>query len=157
MKVNDVVSGSLAAAFAVIILLGAQSFPDIPGQKVGPRVFPELIAAGLLLCAALLVARGMRSRARQPWLSVPAWLHDGRTALRFVMVPLALAFYIAASEALGFIPVSILLLVALFMCFGVRLRRALMLAVAGALLIHFLFYKLLKVPLPWGLLSPYAW
>jgi putative tricarboxylic transport membrane protein len=27
----------------------------------------------------------------------------------------------------------------------------------GTLVIHFLFYKMLKVPLPWGLLSPYAW
>jgi putative tricarboxylic transport membrane protein len=29
--------------------------------------------------------------------------------------------------------------------------------VIAALVIHFMFYKLLRVPLPWGLLTPYAW
>jgi putative tricarboxylic transport membrane protein len=29
--------------------------------------------------------------------------------------------------------------------------------VLGALVVHFAFYKLLRVPLPWGLLQPVAW
>jgi putative tricarboxylic transport membrane protein len=39
----------------------------------------------------------------------------------------------------------------------VNWRSALLVALPGTLIIHFLFYKMLKVPLPWGLLSPYAW
>jgi len=35
--------------------------------------------------------------------------------------------------------------------------RALVLAVLLTLLIHFVFYKLLRVPLPWGLLQGVAW
>jgi putative tricarboxylic transport membrane protein len=27
----------------------------------------------------------------------------------------------------------------------------------ATLVIHFAFYKLLRVPLPWGMLTPYAW
>jgi putative tricarboxylic transport membrane protein len=34
---------------------------------------------------------------------------------------------------------------------------ALPVALASALLIHTIFYKLLKVPLPWGILTPLAW
>jgi putative tricarboxylic transport membrane protein len=30
-------------------------------------------------------------------------------------------------------------------------------AVAATLLIHTLFYKLLRVPLPWGVLEPVLW
>jgi putative tricarboxylic transport membrane protein len=45
----------------------------------------------------------------------------------------------------------------LFLVFKVRLRTAIVVAVLGALCIHTLFYKLLKVPLPWGLLKSVAW
>ena len=34
---------------------------------------------------------------------------------------------------------------------------ALVVAVVATLVIHFAFYKLLRVPLPWGLLTPWAW
>jgi len=32
-----------------------------------------------------------------------------------------------------------------------------LIAVIAAVLVHFAFYKLLRVPLPWGVLMPYAW
>lgn len=157
MKCNDVVSGVLAGVFALAIFMGAQAFPTIPGQNVGPKVFPELIAAGMLLCAVMLVARGLNTRGSEKWLSLPAWLQQGRTAFGFLLVPLCLIFYVAASEALGFIPTAILLLLALFLTYGVRWRTALIVALVGSVSIHALFYKMLKVPLPWGVLSPYAW
>jgi putative tricarboxylic transport membrane protein len=39
----------------------------------------------------------------------------------------------------------------------VRPSRALPIALMMTLMIHYCFYKLLKVPLPWGLLQPVAW
>jgi putative tricarboxylic transport membrane protein len=45
----------------------------------------------------------------------------------------------------------------LFAVFGVRLRNNLTLAVIVTLGIHYAFYKLLKVPLPWGVLQGWAW
>jgi len=32
-----------------------------------------------------------------------------------------------------------------------------MVAAIATLLVHFAFYKLLRVPLPWGVLTPWAW
>ena len=157
MKCNDVLSGLLAGVFALAIFVGAQGFPTIPGQNVGPRVFPELIAAGMLLCAVMLVARGLKTLGSEKWLTLPDWLGQGRTAFGFLLVPLCLAFYVAASEALGFIPTAVLMLLAMFLTYGVRLRTALIVALLGSVAIHTLFYKMLKVPLPWGVLSPYAW
>ena len=46
---------------------------------------------------------------------------------------------------------------AMFSVLRVPPLRALLLAVVVTLVIHFAFYKLLRVPLPWGLLTPYAW
>jgi len=46
-----------------------------------------------------------------------------------------------------------LLLLALFLKLGVRLLTAVIVAPVAVLVIHLLFYKLLKVPLPWGILG----
>jgi putative tricarboxylic transport membrane protein len=157
MKCNDVLSGALVGVFALAIYLGAQDFPTIPGQNVGPKVFPVLIAAGMLLCAVMLVARGFKTLGSEKWVTLPAWMGQGRAVFGFLLVPLCLAFYVAASEDLGFIPTAVLMLLAMFLTYGVRWRTALVVAVLGSVIIHALFYKMLKVPLPWGVLSPYAW
>ena len=48
-------------------------------------------------------------------------------------------------------------LAALFAVLQVRARWILPLAIVLTLVIHTAFYKLLKVPLPWGLLQPVLW
>jgi putative tricarboxylic transport membrane protein len=66
-------------------------------------------------------------------------------------------FYIAFANTLGFFATSFIMLVALFKALRVNWRRTLMVAAIATLLVHFAFYKLLRVPLPWGVLTPWAW
>jgi len=47
------------------------------------------------------------------------------------------------------------LLLATFVALRVRLGPAIVWAVLGTLVVHFAFYKLLRVPLPWGVLRPF--
>jgi putative tricarboxylic transport membrane protein len=157
MKINDLLSGAALGALAAGVYLHARSFPPMVGQNIGPNLFPQLIAAGLMICAIILVVRGARSLGREALFEMPEWIGANRAALGFVMIPVALVFYIAVSERLGFIPTAVLLLLALFYVFGVRTRTALIVAVVGAVAIHAVFYSLLNVPLPWGILSPVAW
>jgi putative tricarboxylic transport membrane protein len=160
MKINDVLSGCCIGGFGAAIFMHARAFPPMVGQNVGPNLFPQIIGAGLLVCAALLILRGVKALATepsQPWITLPDWLRQRRIVLGFVLVPLALLFYVAVSETLGFILSAFLLLIALFLVFAVRPRTALLVAVLGALGIHAVFYMLLRVPLPWGVLEPFAW
>jgi putative tricarboxylic transport membrane protein len=157
MKINDALSGILVGALGAAIFLNARTFPSVPGQDIGPNVFPQLIAAGFMICAAMLIWRGLKTVHADGWIAVPEGLRKGRIALGFVLIPVALLFYLFASEKLGFFPVSIIMLLALFLVFKVRLWTAVIVAVAGTFAIHFLFYKLLKVPLPWGILQSVAW
>jgi putative tricarboxylic transport membrane protein len=69
----------------------------------------------------------------------------------------SILFYIAAAGYLGFVITGILLLSVLMWSYGVRPRLILPVAVVATLVIHFLFYRMLSVPLPWGLLQPIAW
>ena len=45
----------------------------------------------------------------------------------------------------------------LFAVFRVRARWVVPLAIVVTLIIHYAFYKLLRVPLPWGVLERFAW
>ena len=156
MKINDTLSGAALAAFGITILVHVQSFPPMPGQKVGPALFPGLVATGLIICALLLFKRGLAT-VRGGWIEWPAWIAQKRIALGFALIPVVLVVYAAVSEKLGFLPTAIAFLFTLFLVFGVKLRVALAVALAGSLGIHYIFYKLLKVPLPWGVLTPLAW
>jgi putative tricarboxylic transport membrane protein len=157
MKINDLLSGVLIGSLAAATYLHSRSFPKMIGQNVGPNMFPQLIAVGLMICAIFLIIRGARSRAGEALLSMPEWLGVNRAALGFFAIPLALVFYLLISERLGFIITAALLLFTLFLVFNVRARTALIVAIAGSLAIHTLFYMMLKVPLPWGVLSQIAW
>ena len=58
---------------------------------------------------------------------------------------------------LGFLLTAAAIVLAASLTFGARWRLAVPLAIAAPLLVHLVFYKLLRVPLPAGLLSaPWA-
>ena len=157
MKLNDAVFGLVLLALGTTVLVSVQAFPKIPGQPVGPALFPGLIAAGLCVAGLLLIIHGVRERARQPWLIWDEWVRSPRHGAALLVLLGSVLFYIAVSTRLGFLPTAVIILVALFMALRVPLWRALLVAVIAALVVHFAFYKLLRVPLPWGVLTPYAW
>jgi putative tricarboxylic transport membrane protein len=157
VKLNDAVFGLLLVALGVAVLFGVQGFPNIPGQPVGPALFPGIIAAGLCIGGVLLVVRGLRTQAGQPWLAWDDWVRSPRHVAALAVLLGSVIFYIVAADWLGFLPTAALILVALFWVLRVPPGRAVLVAAIAAVVIHFAFYKLLRVPLPWGLLTPYAW
>lgn len=157
MKLNDAVFGLLFVALGAAVLYAIQGFPKIPGQPVGPALFPGLIAVGLCLAGVLLMVRGWRLRADQPWLAWDDWVRSPRHVLALAVMLGAVVFYLLAADRLGFLPTAVVVLTAFFSVLRVPLGRALLVAVVATLVIHFAFYKLLRVPLPWGVLKNYAW
>src|SRR5438034_9433136 len=161
MKINDAVWGALLLLLGVAILVHVQSFPAMSGQKIGPALFPGVIATGLAVCALLLIAQGIAAhrhdREQAPWLAGGSWVRSPRHVLAFLVAIGVNVFYILVVDWLGFIPTGVIYLALLFAVFGVRLRNNLVLALIVTLVIHYAFYKLLKVPLPWGVLQSWAW
>ncbi len=157
MKFNDAIIGVVLLALGAAVLFAIRGFPNIPGQPVGPALFPGLIAIGLCTTGALLVVSGWRQRSHRPWLTWDDWVRSPRHIAALVVLLGSVVFYIAASNWLGFLPTAALILLALFVVLRVPPGRAVLLAVIATIVIHFAFYKLLRVPLPWGLLTPYAW
>jgi putative tricarboxylic transport membrane protein len=157
MKLNDAVFGFILLALGAAVLVVIQAYPKIPGQPVGPALFPGLIATGICVCGAILVVHGWLARREEPWLTWDDWVRSPRHVLGFAVLVGGVAFYIVAAEFLGFLIVAPIVLLALFLVLGVRPRNAVIIAVVATLLVHFAFYKGLRVPLPWGVLKGFAW
>jgi putative tricarboxylic transport membrane protein len=136
------------ALLALAVLFSARSFPVVPGQKLGAGFLPTLVGAGLLLAGLALVARSRHAAAD----AAPRSAEQVGPAL---VVMAAIGLYVALADRLGFLIVAPLLLLAVCRALQVSWRAALLWAVAGTLVVHVAFYKLLRVPLPWGLFRPF--
>lgn len=147
-------TGAALVALAAAILWHIQGFPEMPGQRFGPAWFPGLIAAGLGACGMLLIVTGARQRG--PWLTVPDWVGRSRPLLGVGSVVGGLVFYVLAADKLGFHIVGVVLLTAWIRVLGGSWRTAAIVGVLATVAIHLSFYKLLRIPLPWGLLERYA-
>jgi putative tricarboxylic transport membrane protein len=143
--------GLALALLAAAVLWSSRAFPNVPGQKVGAGFLPMLVGAGLLICALVLVARSFRASAYAGG--------DKPREAEHVGAPLAviasIVIYIVAADRLGFLLVAPVCLVLVFRALGVGWRAALPWALCGTLLVHLAFYKLLRVPLPWGVFRPF--
>jgi putative tricarboxylic transport membrane protein len=157
VRLNDAVFGFLLLVLGGLVLFAIQGYPKIPGQPVGPALFPGLIALGLCLCGAVLVFTGWRDRAHQPWLTWEDWVQSPRHVVALALLLGSIVFYIVAANTVGFLPCAFLILLLLFLVLRVPPGRAVLVAAIATLVVHFAFYKLLRVPLPWGVLAPYAW
>jgi putative tricarboxylic transport membrane protein len=82
----------------------------------------------------------------------------GRYAPLAALVPPALLiFYVLAVDSLGFLPTAAIMVLACALALGASWRLALGLALLAPPAVHLAFYKLLRVPLPDGLLTaPWA-
>jgi putative tricarboxylic transport membrane protein len=157
MRINDAILGAVLLAFSLVVGLYARSFPAIPGQEYGASVFPTWISIALGLCSIVLIASGMRQWAETGAVSLEPWARSGHH-LRTLAITIALVvFYILASTPLGFIPTAFIALAILFAVLGVKPLLVPVLAAGITMVMHYGFYSLLRVPLPWGVLTPWAW
>jgi putative tricarboxylic transport membrane protein len=158
MKAADTILGALFALLGVVVLWHVQSFPVIPGQKFGAALFPGVISAGLVICGLLLTARGLRRPAPGGRLiAFDDWARNPVIVIRFLSVPIGLLFYVLTSDFLGFHIAASLAMLAWLLVFGMKPLPAVAVAIAFPIIMHLAFYKILRVPLPWGVLTPFAW
>ena len=163
--------GAAISAFAVAVLWSSSSFPNVPGQKLGASTLPTIVGAVLLVCVVLLMLRS-RSGARyarqaeetrraaaaaekNPLLAgLPDVDASAERILPAVGILASIGLYIAASDSLGYLLVAPVCLLIAQLSLRVRLLPAIGWALLATVAVHLAFYKLLKVPLPWGLLPP---
>jgi putative tricarboxylic transport membrane protein len=172
VKLPDRVTGAMLVALGVAAYWGGSLLPPVRGQQIGPNVFPMVIGAALVVCGVLIMLGVGRTFEEEEQIVTSAtgevaqadalerqqgfiagFLRDGWKVL---VPPAALFFYYFASERLGFWITASLMVFTLAWSQGARLKWAVALAIVAPALVHLVFYKLLRVPLPFGLLK-YPW
>lgn len=154
MRFNDLVCGAIIIAAALAVIAVTTTFPDFPGQNYGPAVFPRLLAVLLILCGVLLMMRGLAAwRAGERLIEVPEWASQPANVVSVALVLGASLAYILLVDAVGFVPLTFVLLLALFAWLRARLPVAVATAAVAAFGINWFFSSLMRVPLPRGLMD----
>ena len=158
MKLNDMLSGAFFLALAAAIFVYAVGLPAMPGQRYGAGTFPVVIAAGLGGFSLLMMYQAWRRRgAGFRLIEWAPWTRDRRTVSGFFLALALILVYVLLSERIGFIPLSVAILLILFWKQDVPWRRGVAVAVLATLAIQVAFSDLLRVPLPRGLLTDILW
>lgn len=152
MRINDALIGLVLLVLAAAIFAYARTLPAIPGQEYGAAVFPMVIAVGLGGCGIFMAISGFRNW--QGALTLSPWAGTHHAWARVATVFALVLLYVLAAPAVGFVPISIVILLVFMLTMGVRWWLAAIVAVATTLLIQQTFGGLLRVPLPLGLLGP---
>ncbi len=153
MRCNDAVFGGVLIVFAAAVIAHARTFPSLHGQAYGPDLFPTLISIGLIACGIALVIRGLISRQTVPMFNAHSWSGNRSAQLNLLFTVGSVLAFILLADTIGFIVLAIPIIILLAYRFGVPLLKAIALSIVTALLIHFLFVRVLLVPLPRGLLQ----
>jgi putative tricarboxylic transport membrane protein len=142
-------------ALALAVFWTSRAFPNVPGHRLGAATLPGIVAAGLFVCGLLLVVRGLRARRGAIERDAPAPASASAPAERIapaVGILASIGLYLLASERIGYpLTAPVCLLIAM-RALRVGWPTAIVASLVASIAVHVAFYKLLKVPLPWGVL-----
>jgi len=158
VQLSDKITGGCLIALGVAAIAGAMQQPGVPGQDVGPSVFPTIIGAGLVLCG-LLIALGIGAGFEEPETLVEA--EDGQVVkpppsyggLRAFIPPLLLVFYVLVADTLGFIITAAIMVAIVTWAMGGRPKLIVPMAIITPFAVATIFINLLRVPLPEGIFA----
>ena len=120
MRLPDSVTGLFLAGLGGLCYYGGSLLPPVPGQQVGPNVFPMVVGGGLVLCGVMIaldIGRKFEDEAEADL----ATIEGGAAApeetrplyrLRVLLPPALLLFYVFAVERIGFIPTAAIVIFA---------------------------------------------
>lgn len=151
MKISDTVVGAGFVTAGALVVAGTLGYPTLDGGHPGPALFPRILGTLMVALGAGLALQGVRTRDAT---QAVEWrrLHRNVGVVNALFVLGGVLAYVGLVERLGFLITGALLLFLLMWRLRVPPLRALVIALAFTTTVHFLFAKILKVPLPLGLL-----
>ena len=169
MQLSDRVTGLFMVVLGGLAAYGGSRLPPVPGQQIGPNVFPLLVGIGLAICGGMIafgIGRRYEEEAEADLAKITSQVaaetgetdqpHGWWRGLKALVPPALLLFYVLAVDRIGFLPTAAVMVLTVSLALGARLRLAIPLAIGAPLFVNLVFLKLLRVPLPSGLL-PMPW
>lgn len=163
MKLSDRITGLFFVGLGGIAAFAGSKLPPVPGQEIGPSVFPMVVGGAMALCGAMIafgIGHTFEEEAEADLAAVgmaePDPVRSPVYQLRLLVPPALLVFYVVAVDRLGFFLTTALMVFALSTLLGGRLKLAIPLTLLAPIGMALIFGKLLRVPLPDGLI-PLPW
>ena len=150
MKISDTLVGAGFVAAGALIIAGTLNYPTLEAGHPGPSLFPRILGGLMVAFGGLVGLKGVRTgdtTQEVEWLL----LHKSTGFINAVFVLVGVAAYILFVEKLGFLLMGALLLFVVMWRLKVPPLKALIVAVVFNTIVHFLFAKIMRVPLPLGL------
>lgn len=156
MRFNDALVGVAIVLFAGYGLLLVSAFPDYPRERFGPGLFPAITFTITLACGCILIVRGLAARhAGSAWVSLDSWARQPSAYALMALIIGVVLFYIAFSSQLGFLLAGFVVVAAPLVWMRGRrhLVRSVLVSVLAVSVIFVVFSRILRVPLPLGLIA----
>lgn len=157
---SNLVVSILLAAFEIFAWVQAGQIKDAKNAAVQPSVFPQIMIIGMGVFTLILLVQSVLKLANmkdddplaQKAESLNIFTNKGVQAALFVIVLCAL--YVWGFKTLGYVMVSMILSAIIMWLIGVRKPVQLaLIAILVPLGMWFIFYKLLQVNIPMGVLQ----
>jgi len=151
MKISDTVVGAGFVTAGALIIAGTLNYPTLDAGHPGPSLFPRILGGLMAVFGGLVSLKGLRTGDATQYVE---WLllHKSTGFINAVFVLVGVAAYILLVEKLGFLLMGALLLFVVMWRLKVPPLKALIVAVVFNTIVHFLFAKIMRVPLPLGIL-----
>lgn len=163
MRLSDRITGLFFIGLGGLAAYAGSRLPPVPGQDIGPSVFPMVVGGAMALCGAMIavgIGHTFEEEAEADLAAVGMAEPEPARApvyhLRLLLPAALLLFYVLAVDRLGFFLTAGLMVLALSTLLGGRPRLTIPLALLAPLGLGLIFGKLLRVPLPAGLI-PMPW
>lgn len=141
----------------IVTIITAQQFPTLPSLQYGPSLFPSLIGGGFCLGGAVLALNALwhRRKAVAQEVQDNSVLADSspeKKSWAMLLPPIAIVFYILASDYLGAMLTIMVIMFSLMLLRKTSPYIALATSLAVSSAIYFIFSHYLLIPLPQGVL-----
>ncbi len=151
MKISDTVVGAGFVTAGALIIAGTLNYPTLEAGHPGPSLFPRILGGLMAAFGGLVSVQGLRNRdvtEEVDWIR----LHRNPAFINALVVLAGVLAYILFVDKLGFLVTGALLLFVIMWRLNVSPVKAVIVAVVFNTIVHFLFAKIMRVPLPMGIL-----
>jgi len=158
---SNLVASMILLAFEIWAYMQTLGFKVVKNAAVQPATFPKIMCIGMIFFTVVLLIQSIVKLQKmdpddpmiQPTASINVVKDKGVQAALFVIVLCAL--YAALFEVLGYVLASTLVAAIIMWLIGKRdIKQIVLVSVLVPLLMWFVFYKLLTVNIPMGVLQP---
>ncbi|GLQ53875.1 tripartite tricarboxylate transporter TctB family protein [Devosia nitrariae] len=152
---------AVAGGFGLLgatLIVSTASLEPVAHIEFGPALFPTIVGWTMIVLAGFAAFDAVRAPAVEAGATQgePREQLDRHRIILFAAFAAAPVIYVVLAPVLGFLLTMPLIVGGLTFLASGKPVRSILLGLALTILLHLVFYQILRVTLPWGVLTNYA-